>query len=326
MLRKRQILILRHSAEASGGEHRHLIALRFALAISLLSFAISGCRAFNSSNHATIVADFPGSNPLEADQLNQKGIRCVQKNQLSKAQFHFDAAIKADPRFGPAYNNLGLVFFHQQDFFEATRAFEAASEYLPRNPEPLNNLGLVMETVARPDDAIDLYWQAHELAPTNAEYLGNLLRARVRLGQIDDELLSQLHSLLMYEKRPEWQDWAREQLALLNNPNLDRGPAQPSSDPLGSLSGKSSETTDATKSRSDSSKLDTFKPTNPTLSPDSNLRLPPVFPEELPSLETMQGIPSVPSTRKPTLAPPAAFPPALPPPARMPSSILEPLE
>ncbi len=316
-------------AKKRGVTDRIAASMRFALVLCLLS-AILGCQVFNSSRNVNVAAGLAESNAL-AGEMNQKGILCVKKNQLSKAESLFEKATQANPTFGPAYNNLGLVYFHQHDFSEAARAFEAASEYLPNNPEPLNNLGLVMETVARPDDAIDLYWQAHELAPTNAEYLGNLLRARVRLGQIDDEVLSQLHSLLLFEKRPEWQDWAREQLGLLNNPNLDRGPPKPSSEPLSGLTGgKSLESTESTTIRSNPSTMDTRpNPPSPMVSPENNLRLPPVIPEELPNIEIIRefpGIPSIPSTRVPRKAPPASLPTSLPRPVRLPSSILEPLE
>ncbi len=283
--------------------------------IPLLGFwlivSLSGCQIMNSSMQDTGVADLAESNAI-ANQLNQQGIHFVQNNQLGKAEFKFEEAIRVDKQFGPAHNNLGLVFYHQHDFFEAGRAFEAAHEHMPDSPEPLNNLGLLMETVARPDDAIDYYQQAHEMDPTCAEYLGNLLRARIRMQQIDEELLSQLHSLLLYERRIEWQDWAREQLALLNNPNLDRGPA-PSSDPLSELTGN--------KASSSSS-------TNPSSS---------VIPEQLPNLEPLP-LPSPspspylpppsmsPSPMAPPSGQPSMFPTSLPPSSRRQKSILESLE
>ncbi len=272
-----------------------------------------------------------------ASQLNDQGIRYVQKEQLGKAKFKFEEAIKVDPEFGPAYNNLGLVFFHEHDFFEASRAFEAAAEKWPESPEPLNNQGLVMESVARPFDAMELYAQAYELAPTDAEFLGNLLRAKVRMELIDDELLSQLHRLLLIEKRIEWQDWAREQLALLHNPNLDRGPAKPSTDPLGELTGEKS-----TDSASRPSTTNQASPSNlpsrsnsstPSNAHQAPLQLPSPVPEELPSLEPLQ-LPSPmvpPPSATPLMVPPAGgqpsmFPTSLPPSTRRQKSVLEALE
>ncbi len=196
-----------------------------------LTFANLGCRVINQSNEDVLSIDMSKQEAL-SQQLVEKGNIFVAKNQFDKAASLFDQAIAANSTNGAAYNNLGLTFFYQHDFHEAARAFEAAHEHLPGDPAPLNNLGLIMEMVARPDDALDLYWQAHYLAPTNPEYLGNLIRCRIRLKQIDDELRSQLHALLMFERRLEWQDWAREQLSLFNNPYHDRGPPPPTGDPL----------------------------------------------------------------------------------------------
>ena len=303
-----------------------------------LFVSLYGCRVVNPSKNETIVAQISESAAL-ARQLNEQGVGYVLHEQLGKAEKKFQEAIQADQDFGQAYNNLGLVFFHQHDFFEAARAFEAASEKLPDSPEPLNNLGLVMETVARPDDAIDLYQQAYELAPTNAEYLGNLLRLRVRMKLIDDDLLAQLHRLLLIEKRIEWQDWAREQLALLNNPNLDRGPAKPSSDPLGELNaGKSSDASSTLPALSSNSSRTISPPDSRTNTPrnlnvpEETLRLPPPAREELPSLEPLM-LPSPVVPLPPALPglPPAAgqpsmFPTSLPPSSRRQKSVLEVLE
>jgi tetratricopeptide (TPR) repeat protein len=261
--------------------------------------------------------------------LNQHGIHYVQHNQLGKAEHKFKEAIQADSSFGPAYNNLGLVFFHQHDFFEAARAFESAHERWPESPEPLNNLGLLMETVARPDEALAYYQEASELDPICAEYLGNMLRARIRMELIDEETLSQLHRLLLIEKRTEWQDWAREQLALFNNPNLDRGPAQPSSDPLGELSNSNS----SAPFSSGSSRSSSSAPDAKSTSPEEILTLPPGIPKELPDLEPLHlPSPLVPSPSASPLpspqpaVPSSMLPSTIPQSSRRQKSILEVLE
>jgi|GEM_PF-4909821 len=277
-----------------------------------------------------IVADMSEANAM-ASELNQKGIRFVQKNQMQHAEKMFEQATHVDPSFGQAYNNLGLVYYHQHDFFEAAQVFAAAIDHLPESPEPLNNLGLVMESVARPVDAMALYQQAHELAPTNADYLGNLLRARIRNDVCDDELLSQLHALLLYEKRTEWQDWAREQLALIHNLELDRGPSKPASESLDALKSGGN---DASK-ESRSATIQLGSPSNPIKPPtktETDLTLPQVIPEELPKREMVPQLPKNPIRMTPTpapvpsSAPTLSYPQSLPPPVRAPSSILEPLE
>lgn len=199
--------------------------------------SLAGCRIMNQNDPNVHMIDM-AERDLASQKLVEKGNIHVAKNQFPKAESYFQQAIQLDSQNGAAHNNLGLVYFYQHDFYQAAGAFEKASEYLPEDPAPLNNLGLIMEMVARPDEAIDYYWQAHSIDPTNPEYLGNLVRARVRAKHCDDELRQQLHDLLLYEKRLPWQDWAREQLALFNNPYLDNGPPPPSVDDLNAINKK----------------------------------------------------------------------------------------
>jgi hypothetical protein len=302
--------------------------------------SLCGCQSIQGNKHDVIIVDPSttdgGSGTLElARQSNEQGIHFVMKEKLEKAKFKFEEAISIAPDYGPAYNNLGLVFFHMHDFHEAARAFEAASEKWPDSPEPLNNLGLVMDTVARPYYAMELYQQAHERAPTNAEFLGNLLRTRVQLGLIDDELRSQLHTLLLIEKRIEWQDWAREQLALLNNPELDRGPAKPSSDPLSELTERKQDGDLFYKPKSGSTSIPNSESNKSRTSEPTEIphRIPSPIPEELPSLEPLR-LPSpvvpppsaAPLNVPPAGGPPSMFPTSLPSSTRRNPSILEVLE
>jgi hypothetical protein len=77
----------------------------------------------------------------------------------------------------------------------------------------------------RLEDAIAMYYTAHELEPTNPEYLGNLTRARIRRGDRDEMLRHELQQLLFIDARPDWIDWAEDQLALvLGPPRQGSGP------------------------------------------------------------------------------------------------------
>jgi tetratricopeptide (TPR) repeat protein len=231
--------------------------LRTTLMGACMLVSQSGCRILNQNDTNVHMIDM-AERDLASQKLVEKGNIHVAKNQFPKAESYFQQAIQLDSQNGPAHNNLGLVYFYQHNFYQAAGAFEKASEYLPEDPAPLNNLGLIMEMVARPDEAIDYYWQAHSIDPTNPEYLGNLVRARVQAKHCDDELRQQLHDLLLYEKRLPWQDWAREQLALFNNPNLDNGPPPPSVDDLNAIGkkGQTKETGSRLLSPSPSSRVD----------------------------------------------------------------------
>ncbi len=259
---------------------------------------VSGCQILNHNDPQIISIDM-AKRDLASQKLVEKGNLHVTKSQFPKAELCFKEAIQMDSENGAAHNNLGLVYFYQHDFYQAAGAFETASEYLPEDPAPLNNLGLIMEMVARPDDALNYYWQAHAIDPTNPEYLGNLVRARVRAKHSDDELRQQLHDLLLYEKRLPWQDWAREQLGLFNNPYLDNGPPAPSGDALNALNKR-------TPSNDKSSRmlpLSNSKPTEKGSASQSDLVLP------------------SPADRPKTY--PQSFPPPIPLPDPLPNEIIK---
>jgi tetratricopeptide (TPR) repeat protein len=91
---------------------------------------------------------------------------CCEAEQLLKD------ALTADVTFGPAHNNLGKVYFHQNKHYLAAWEFEYAVKQMPDRYEPLNNLGLVHESVGKLDEAIDYFLQATMLSPRAAQPLG----------------------------------------------------------------------------------------------------------------------------------------------------------
>ncbi|MEM0926971.1 MAG: hypothetical protein AAGJ83_13100, partial [Planctomycetota bacterium] len=147
--------------------------------------------------------------------------------KIEMAEKHFRHAVDADFAYGPAHNNLGLLHYEQGNLFQAVLAFEHAHEFLPDDPATAYNLALALESGGRVVEARQLYELASQIDPVNPNYLGNLVRLRVRLGERDLDLKSQLEDLVLIETRPEWRKWADTQLALDFNDALDRGPETP---------------------------------------------------------------------------------------------------
>jgi tetratricopeptide (TPR) repeat protein len=132
--------------------------------------------------------------------------------------------------FGPAHNNLGLVYFHLKNspmyLYDAAREFDYAARLMPYQPDPRNNLGLVFEETGKFREAVESYERARKLAPDNPEYIGNLARVRVRRGDRDDETRKLLEELTFKDPRPDWRDWARMKLFELKpRTSPDVGPA-----------------------------------------------------------------------------------------------------
>ncbi|MFZ5828651.1 MAG: tetratricopeptide repeat protein [Planctomycetota bacterium] len=176
-----------------------------------------GCQSFHQSKLEVVKAE-SAPDPALAKELHQKGLVLLRKEKSQHAEKAFQEAIAADPRFGPAHNNLGLLQFGRRELHAAAWSFQRAIDLMPGRPEPLNNLGLTLEAGGRADEALAHFESAHRLEPNNPEYLGNMLRVRVRGGEPVADLAPGLQQLLFLDTRPDWIEWAEEQLALFSQP------------------------------------------------------------------------------------------------------------
>lgn len=162
-----------------------------------------------------------------ARRENDRAVKHLAGGEYKDAEKALTSSLKADPTFGPARNNLGLVYYHTNRLYDAAWEFEHAIKLMPHQPEPRNNLGLVMERAGKLSVAADHYARARQMEPDNPQYIGNLARAKVRRGDRDPETRALLEELVLKDFRPEWQDWARMTLVHIPKP----GQAIPSTIP-----------------------------------------------------------------------------------------------
>jgi Flp pilus assembly protein TadD len=190
------------------------------LAILALLFALVGCQ-----HSQTVTAEPPpAGNTALARKLNDDAFDLIRRGKYADAVPLLQRAIDADVTYGPARNNLGLVYYHQDKLYPAAREFDNAIKLMPYQPEPRNNLGMVFEKVGKAQAAIDAYAAARKMEPDNPEFIGNLARAKIRRGDRDDETRKLLEDLVFKDTRPEWRDWAQDQLSRLSARAVDLGP------------------------------------------------------------------------------------------------------
>ena len=197
-----------------------------ALATALLLVEVVGCAAFND-HEGSLIRIESSRNPVKAQRLTLAGVDALENGKQVYAREKLLAAIEADPNYGPAHNNLGLLQFDDGKLYQSVLSFERAMELMPSDPAVYYNLGLALEKAGRKHQALELYSQAVEIDPTEPHFLGNLVRLRLRLGETGPDVIAQLQDLILIETRSDWRDWASEQLEVTLNPNLDRGPETP---------------------------------------------------------------------------------------------------
>src|SRR5262245_17450995 len=160
-----------------------------------------------------------GSRDTElARKDNDQAFDLIRQGKYDQAQKLLKKAIAADVMFGPARNNLGLVYYHEGNLYQAAWEFQNAIKLMPYQPEPRNNLGLVLERAGKLTDATEAYDRARQREPDNPEYIGNLARAKVRRGDNDQETKDLLEEVVFKDSRPQWSNWAKENLFRLSRP------------------------------------------------------------------------------------------------------------
>jgi Tfp pilus assembly protein PilF len=186
--------------------------------VCLALFAMLGCASAkgrpDAAEYQTVGKD-PRRDTDAAKADNLRGVEALAKSDYARAEASLKKALAEDIMFGPAHNNLGKVYFHQNKLYLAAWEFEYAAKLMPHVIEPKNNIGLVFEAAGKWDQAVEHYSDALGLEPENPELIANAARARLRRGDNNAEVRSLLSKLVMIDTRPEWVEWARRKLALL---------------------------------------------------------------------------------------------------------------
>jgi len=73
------------------------------------------------------------------------GITVAQKGLWREAIFRWEQAVKIDPNYSAAYNDLAIAYEHEGDFEKARKAYEKALELDPSNQLIRQNYELFKE-------------------------------------------------------------------------------------------------------------------------------------------------------------------------------------
>lgn len=134
------------------------------------------------------ISDSSSGTLVTANMYNKKAIKCYedgrlfhQQEKLSAAERAYRKAIKAEPNFVEAYNNLGNVLVDRGQLQQAFGAYQNALKIIPNHPMLLNNLGHVLQLQDEGEKAIRWFNKAIDQDPDYADAyvnLGNALRDR----------------------------------------------------------------------------------------------------------------------------------------------------
>lgn len=96
---------------------------------------------------------------------NKTGIAYHQMLDLDMARKYYERAVKLNPKYGEAINNLGTVYYARKSYRRAISEYRKALRVEPDSASILSNLGTAYFARKRYKEASELYQQALRIDP-----------------------------------------------------------------------------------------------------------------------------------------------------------------
>jgi len=121
---------------------------------------------------------------LQQRQANfNAGVATLRLEQFEQSESYLRKAIKIDPNFTKAYNNLGYVLRQQEKFEEAEQAVRKLIELNPLKPDAYLNLAMILSDMGRVDEAIVQLSLVTAMVPHDRGFAVHLARKMEAMGQ-----------------------------------------------------------------------------------------------------------------------------------------------
>jgi tetratricopeptide (TPR) repeat protein len=120
--------------------------------------------------------------PLDSAALwNKMGIGYHQMMQVDEAKKYYEKAIKLNPKYSEAINNLGTIYYSKKSYRRAINQYRKALKLTPKSASIYSNLGTAEFARKKYKEAFEAYQQALALDPEVFEHrstYGTLLQER----------------------------------------------------------------------------------------------------------------------------------------------------
>ncbi len=103
---------------------------------------------------------------------NKVGICYHQMLQLDAARKNYDRAVKLNPKYAEAINNIGTVFYAKKSYRRATSCYRRALKLTPKSASIYSNLGTAYFARKKYKEAAEAYQTALSLDPEVFEHRG----------------------------------------------------------------------------------------------------------------------------------------------------------
>jgi tetratricopeptide (TPR) repeat protein len=118
--------------------------------------------------------------PNFADAYYNMGVSLEKVNRRHESVKFYDTTLKLNPNHINAHNNLGNVFLQQGKIDKAIRHYMTALKFAPNDPEIHNNLGVALMNHVKAEQAVDHFRKAVQIDPNYFAAKQNLEKALKR--------------------------------------------------------------------------------------------------------------------------------------------------
>ena len=183
-------------------------------AVLLIPLLLASCHSAGSSSPYAVQSEAERATTV-AEKLSREGADLIATDP-SKAEALLRDALTKDLYYGPAHNNLGVVFLNEGKLYEAAHEFEWARKLLPGNPDPRVNLALTLERAGRTDEAFKSYETALEVSPEYLPAIEGAASVAMRSSRSEPRLRAWLDAIALGSPDSNWSTWAKSARARLS--------------------------------------------------------------------------------------------------------------
>jgi tetratricopeptide (TPR) repeat protein len=145
------------------------------------------------------------SDNKKAIEYYNKGMNQSKKENFEKAVEYYEKALKEDPEFAFAWDNLGVCYRKLSNYDKAIECYKKSLEIDPKGLMPLQNMALVYQYKKEYYKAIEAYGKLAEIDKDNPEIyygIGNVYATNLQDYEKGLENMCKAYNLYVYLKSP----------------------------------------------------------------------------------------------------------------------------
>lgn len=141
----------------------------------------------------------------KASEFYSKGLDESKKENFEKAVEYFGKAVKEDPEFAFAWDNLGINYRRLNNYDKAIESYNKSLEIDPNGLMPLQNIAIVYQYKKEYIKAIDAYEKLAEIDKNNPEVyygIGHVYATNLKNYEMGLDNVCKAYNLYIEQKSP----------------------------------------------------------------------------------------------------------------------------